>query len=111
MKPITCNVLSTGETQFNYHVRDWEKFTKRGYEHGDSGMVLVRRFGLVHTYWGFGTIKNPHTEPMEMAWVWNHLFDGDYLTDAEIINPPVRESAIEHSHRIIILDMSKYDGG
>jgi len=85
-----------GETHYHYNYSDIKEFLKRGFEHGDCGVILVKKKGMFNVYRGFGVIENPIKYILTMSIVDNPIFD----------TPSPQGSASTHFR---IIDFSKLE--
>lgn len=104
MTPVRFSVKN-GITTFHYSFKDLREWAKRGYEHGDCGLLLFKRQDSILFYGGFGTIEHPQKVYHEFTMIHNPFFDGTMPPDEARLKPPVPPEGFTHSFKII--DLSK----
>jgi len=93
-----------GVVTFHYKFSELREFLKMGFEHGDCGMILVKRKGNILVHRGFGVIENPSKSVMTFSFVQNPMF-GTIATDEQRLIPP-KPFFTKENTKFVILDLS-----
>jgi hypothetical protein len=88
MYPRSFTEIGPGHYKFHYDQEEWNSWYNRGLRHGDVGLILAERKGILLRYIGFGTIENPVKHIRKISIVHNPHFDGPLRTPEELCKLP-----------------------
>jgi len=97
--------IKDGVTTFHYHFSELREFITLGKEHGDVGMLLVKRDGNTIIYRGFGVISNPCKSILTFSFVHNPAFGEMSTDDQRLIKP--KSFFTRENTKFVMLDTSK----